>query len=148
MQDHFKTISYQRNMILAATLFVWTEKLQSRHGAFRLPKWRPSAILDYQIFANLTADSMLRVNVRHNVKFLGNRLKSLMRLWPFSRWRLSAILLFCEFKMLSADSMQQVSVRRLAKFLGNRSTRCRDTAIFRFSKGGYPLFYIIKNSNS
>jgi len=61
---------------------------------FRLSRWRPSAILDFHIFAIFVKNSNLRLYLRHHAKLDEYRTirGKVIVYFRFSKWRPSAIL--------------------------------------------------------
>ena len=57
-----------------------------------------------------------------------------MAVYNFSRWRPFAILDFKKFKILTALALRRAKMHHRAKFCTNRSRRCRDMAVFVFSR--------------
>ena len=71
---------------------------QSNHcgnmAVIRFSRWRLFAILDFQKFEILTADTIRRAKMRHHAKFCADRSRRCrdMVVFDFSRWRPFAIL--------------------------------------------------------
>ena len=86
----------------------------------RLSKWRPSAILNFNIFANFVKNSNYCLFLHRCAKFgedwmIQGRVTAYFR---FSKWRPSAILVFHNFAIFVTNSNLCLFLRRFVNFLG------------------------------
>ena len=114
---------------------------------FRFSKWRPSAILDFHIFAIFVKNSNLCLFVRRHAKFGEDRTirGRVLAYYRFSKWRPSAILDFIFSKYLSKIQIcayLSIGIQNLVKIGRSVAELLR---IFGFQNGGRPLSWIWYN---
>ena len=92
---------------------------------FDFPRWRPSAILDFQKLEIATSGPLWRPNMRHCTKFREHRLNRSgdMADLRFFKMAAAAILDFGNFKFLTVGTLKRAELRLRAKFCRNRSNR-------------------------
>jgi len=89
-----------------------------------------AAVLDFQKFKFLTADTLQRPNMRNPAKFHQDRpIRKNMAIFRFSRWRPSALLDLNEKCILRFGTVGTAHMPHCAKFGRNRSNTCKDIAI-------------------
>ena len=119
-------------------------------------KWRPSAIMDFKIFAVFIKNSNYRYFYVDMQNWSKNGDPHSSTEWHdlFSKWRPSAILDFRIFAIFVKNSNLRLFLCRRAKFGEDRTIRCQVIAYCRFSKWrpsailDFHIFAIfIKNSN-
>ena len=106
-------------------------------AVYNFSRWRPSAILDFQKFVNLTACTLRGAKTRHHAKFCAdgsNRCRD-MAVFDFSRWRPSAILDLKKLEILTAHTLLRVKMRHRTEFCADRSRRCAEIWLFSIFQG-------------
>jgi len=90
-----------------------------------------AAILDFQNFKFLTADTRERPNLRHPAKFHQDRSLRCRDMAIVRFFKMAAVrhLGFRKVRLLRFDTVRSVHVRHCAKFGQNRSNDCEDITI-------------------